>query len=228
MNHLYRSLILSFVGMAVLPACGKREKQEAVRPNILIAIADDQSFAHTGFAGCRFVNTPGFDRIARNGIFFSNCYAGSPGSAPSRSSIVTGRYHWQNENSGQHASCWLKKYVPFVDELNANGYYTGFTGKGVEPFRYARDADDSLLRVENAAGKAFNRYSYKKGTPEDERTAGGISGTDYYANFKDFMSQRKEGEPFYFWYGAHEPHRGYEPDSWKRNGKDLSTADVPD
>ena len=56
------------------------------QPNILFAISDDQSFAHTGFAGCKFVNTPAFDRVASEGIYFTNCYAGSPGCAPSRSS----------------------------------------------------------------------------------------------------------------------------------------------
>jgi N-sulfoglucosamine sulfohydrolase len=42
---------------------------------------------------------------------------------------VTGRYHWQNEQSGQHASGWMKKYVPVSDIMEKNGYYTGFTGK---------------------------------------------------------------------------------------------------
>ena len=84
-------------------------------PNILFAISDDQSFAHTSFAGCKFINTPAFDRVAREGVYFANCMAGSPGCAPSRSTIVTGRYHWQNEQSGQHASSWLKKFVPFID-----------------------------------------------------------------------------------------------------------------
>ncbi len=97
----------------------------ADRPNILFAISDDQSFPHTSFAGCGFVATPAFDRVARTGVYFANCMAGSPGCAPSRSSIVTGRYHWQNEQAGQHASGWLKKYVPFVDVLAAGGYYVG-------------------------------------------------------------------------------------------------------
>ena len=100
------------------------------RPNILFAISDDQSFFHTGYEESQFVKTPAFDRVAREGVYFSNCYAGSPGCAPSRSAIITGRHHWQNEQSGQHASAWLEKYVPFVDLLEKNGYSTGRTGKG--------------------------------------------------------------------------------------------------
>ncbi|WP_319481844.1 sulfatase [uncultured Draconibacterium sp.] len=203
-------LLFSFVALA---------NQKNNRPNILFAISDDQSFAHTSFAGCSFVQTPAFDRVAREGIFFSNCIAGSPGCAPSRSTIVTGRYHWQNEQSGQHASSWMKKYIPFVDVLEANGYATGRTGKGVDPFQYARSSNDSLWRSINAAGVEHSHIVYKKGTPEDERTAKGISDINYFTNFKYFIENVREDQPFFFWYGAKEPHRGYEQDSWKRNNK---------
>lgn len=216
-----------FASMAV--SCGTSIKDAPVKkgPNILIAISDDQSFTHTSFAGCKFVKTPAFDRVAKNGVYFTCCYVGSPGSAPSRGSLVTGRYPWQNEQSGQHASSWMKKYVPFADLLSANGYYTGSTGKGVQPFQYARNERDSLWRVEDAAGKQFSSFTYKKDSPSDDRTAGGIDRTNYYANFKDFMSKKEKDKPFYFWYGANEPHRGYEKDSWKRNDKKLEDVIVP-
>ena len=126
----YSHLALIFLSIS---SCGLENKDEMKLPNILFAISDDQSFAHTSFAGCGFVNTPAFDRIAKEGIYFTNCYAGSPGCAPSRSALVTGRHHWQNEQAGQHASSWLKKYVSFIDLLEANGYITGRTGKGVSP-----------------------------------------------------------------------------------------------
>jgi uncharacterized sulfatase len=196
------------------------------RPNILFAISDDQSYAHTSFAGCEFVNTPAFDRVAREGIYFSNCMAGSPGCAPSRSTIVTGRYHWQNEQSGQHASSWLKKYVPFIDLLEKNGYITGRTGKGVSPFRYASSEIDSLWRKTDAGGIEHSLIQYKKG-PEDERPATGISSTNYFANFEYFMEHVRGDKPFFFWYGAREPHRSYEQDSWKRSSKVLAQAEVP-
>ena len=194
------------------------------RPNILFAISDDQSFPHTSFAGTPWVQTPAFDRVANNGIYFKNCYAGSPGCAPSRSAIVTGRYHWQNEQAGQHASGWLDKYVPFVDLLAANGYHTGYTGKGVGPFEYGADP----LRAENAAGNAYNNINYEENSQEDERFTDGIRTTNYAANFRQFMEARNQDEPFFFWYGASEPHRDYEKDSWKRYGKSLDQVEVPD
>ena len=193
-------------------------------PNILFAISDDQSFAHTSYAGARFVNTPAFDRIAETGIYFRNCLSGSPGCAPSRSAIVTGRYHWQNEQSGQHASGWMKKYVPFVDLLQDNGYHTGYTGKGVGPFKYG---EIDSLREENAAGRSYSSIKYEEGTPEDERPGRYINATNYAANFKDFLSQREEGKPFFFWYGSTEPHRAYEEGIGLRQGKRLEDVDVP-
>ncbi|BAX81135.1 sulfatase-like hydrolase/transferase [Labilibaculum antarcticum] len=195
------------------------------RPNVLFAISDDQTFAHTGFAGCTFVNTPAFDRIAGEGIYFSNCYAGSPGCAPSRSSIVTGRYPWQNEQSGQHASSWMKKYVPFVDELADNGYAVGRTGKGVDPFRYALSAKDSLWRVGNAGGTLHSEISYDES--DDERFATGIKNMNYFEDFKYFLDSVRQDKPFFFWYGAKEPHRGYEKGSWKQRGKKLTDVQVP-
>lgn len=129
--------VLTLLAAVVIPlifGCSSpAEKTENRTPNILFVISDDQSYYHTSFAGSAFVNTPAFDRIAREGVYFTNCIAGSPGCAPSRSSIITGRHHWQNEQSGQHAAPWLKKHVPFVDMLDQNGYVTGRTGKGVSP-----------------------------------------------------------------------------------------------
>jgi len=197
------------------------------RPNILFAISDDQSFPHTGFAGSDIVNTPAFDRIASEGIYFTNCIAGSPGCAPSRSTIATGRHHWQNEQSGQHQSSWLKKYVPFIDLLEANGYITGRAGKGVSPFQYARDEKDSLWRATDAGGIAHSNITYKKGSPEDERLAKGFGPVNYAANFKFFMENVRGDKPFFFWYGCKEPHRKYEQDSWKRFDKKLEDVKVP-
>ena len=222
-------LIFSMLVISLLSCEPAIEPTAEAQPNILFAISDDQSFAHTSFAGCRFVSTPAFDRVARSGVYFVNCMAGSPGCAPSRSTIVTGRYHWQNEQSGQHASGWLKKYVPFVDLLKANGYHTGLTGKGVGPFQYyeAGKMENDSFRIENAAGKGYNSIQYRDGDPADERYADKIRNTNYFENFKAFLSEKDKEQPFFFWYGASEPHRAYEDGAGLRRGKKLETVDVP-
>lgn len=226
MKNLLFSTI-TFGAISLAGCTSQQQPEQPPRPNILFAISDDQSFAHTSFAGAKFVNTPAFDRVASEGVYFTSCMAGSPGCAPSRSSIVTGRYHWQNEQSGQHASSWMKKYVPFIDLLDSNGYMTGRTGKGVSPFQYARDRNDSLWRATDAAGIAHSNIRYEEGTPEDERPAKFISNVNYFENFKYFMENVRGDKPFFFWYGAQEPHRAYEQDAWKRTDKKPEDVEVP-
>ena len=102
-------------------------------PNILLAISDDQSFRHTSIDGFQAVKTPHFDRIARQGIHFRNAFCGSPGCSPSRASLLTGRYPWQIENAGTHASSFPAKYSCYTDLLEAGGYFVGYTGKGWGP-----------------------------------------------------------------------------------------------
>jgi len=121
----------------------------------------------------------------------------------------------------------MKQYVSFVDLLDSNGYFTGFTGKGVDPFQYARNEKDSLWRKGNAAGKRFNAVRYKLGDISDIRPAKGISNVNYFQNFKDFLSKKRDGQPFFFWYGSTEPHREFEKDSWKKNNKKLEDVEVP-
>ncbi|MGB3617268.1 MAG: sulfatase [Catalinimonas sp.] len=207
-------ILVGFV--ALLSAC----ETAPPRPNILLVISDDQSFPHTSRAGCGWIETPGFDRVAAEGLYFTNGYAGSPGCAPSRSALVTGRYPWQNEQAGQHAAGWLARYVPFVDALDSGGYFTGYTGKGVGPFQYGEPG----LRADNAAGP--HRYSDIKHA-DDERPASGIGPINYFANFKQFLDDRPDGEPFFFWLGTSEPHRPFEAGSWRQAGKALADVTVP-
>src|SRR3990172_7667576 len=61
------------------------------RPNILVIIADDWSYPHAGAYGDRVVKTPTFDRIAREGVVFTNAFVASPSCTPSRASLLTGR-----------------------------------------------------------------------------------------------------------------------------------------
>lgn len=229
--HLLKFKLFTFYSLAsllILLNLGCHKNPNTYKqPNILFAISDDQSFAHTSFLGSKFVRTIAFDKIANEGVYFSNCYAGSPGCAPSRSSIVTGRYHWQNEQSGQHASSWLKKHIPFIDLLEKNGYITGRTGKGVSPFQYARNENDSLWRKTNTAGIAHSNIKYKGRSENDERYGNGISSLNYFENFKYFIENTKGDKPFFFWYGSSEPHRRYEKGSWERMGKKLENVEVP-
>ena len=195
------------------PVCCLAQKQ--VRPNILVAIADDQSYPHASAYGSTWIHTPAFDRVASEGLLFSNCYACSPGSSPSRASMLTGLFPWQIEEAGTHASSFPSRYVCYTDVLHEAGYQVGYTGKGWGPGDWKVSG-----RTQNPAGPEYNRHRL-------EPPVKGISDIDYSANFRAFLDSLPSDQPFCFWYGANEPHRPYTRDAWRKSGKTEASAEVP-
>jgi uncharacterized sulfatase len=185
------------------------------QPNILFVIADDQSWLYTSAAGDRVVKTPAFDRVAQAGVLFSNAISNSPGCAPSRAAILTGRPHWQLEEAGTHASYFPTRFQVYPDLLRAAGYHVGLTGKGAGPCNF-KDAGWK----HNPAGPAWQRRRFDS-VPQ------GISPEDYAGNFDDFLKDRPAGQPFCFWFGCHEPHRAYLKGAGVKSGKRLADVAVP-
>ena len=84
----------------VLLAPGVRG-QDPVRPNILFCLADDQSYPHASAYGELVIRMPVFDRVARDGVLFTQAYCASPSYTPSRSAILTGQDIWRLGEGGQ-------------------------------------------------------------------------------------------------------------------------------
>lgn len=185
------------------------------RPNILFCISDDQSYAHTGANGDPVVQTPGFDRIAREGLNFCHAFCDAPTCGPSRSAILTGQPIWRLEEAGNIHSTLPAKFATYTELLKEAGYFVGYTGKGWSPGRLEPGG-----RTENPAGAAFQ--SVKLDPPFKA-----IRNTDYAGNFADFLSKKPDENPFCFWLGTSEPHRGYELGAGKRTGKDPDQVIVP-
>jgi len=207
-------MLLALAATAAASAAETKPASDA-RPNILLAISDDQSYPYASAYGCPGVKTPAFDRIARQGILFTNAICPSPGCAPSRASLLTGRYPWQNEHAGTHASSFPAKLVVYPDLLEKAGYFVGYTGKGWGPGDWEVGG-----RSRNPAGPEFNKIKIENTTP-------GVADCDYSANFRLFLEQRPKGMPFCFWYGGKEPHRGYAPGIGLRHGKKPEEARIP-
>ena len=174
-------------------------------------MGDDISFPHMGAYGTTWVKTPGFDRVAENGILFNNAYTPNAKSSPSRACFLTGRNSWQLEEAGDHVPFFPPKFRTFMEVLEQKGYVTGYTAKGWAP----GVANDSTGNPRQMTGRAFNSKTLD---PPSE----GISNIDYAGNFSDFLDSRKDNKPFCFWYGSKEPHRSYEYGSGiKKGGKQL-------
>jgi len=182
------------------------------RPNILIAISDDQSYPHASAYGAAEITTPAFDRVARAGILFRNAFTPCPGCSPMRAAFLTGREIWNLEEAGTHASYFPKKLPVFTDQLADAGYHVGMTGKGWGPGK-------AEGWPHNPAGKS---YSSKK-----MKSPPGISALDYAANFDDFLDARDDDQPFCFWYGCHEPHRSFGSGLGAGAGIDPTAIDLP-
>ncbi len=208
------STILSLAAMLSMSVMARAAEQVA-RPNILFCIADDASWSHWGAYGCKFVNTPNFDRVAREGILFNNAFTPLPKCSPSRAAILTGRYPWQNEEACDHNGIFPAKFKVYTSILADAGYHVGFTGKGWGPGDFLRGGF-----TQNPVGKQYNQLKNKPPTS-------GIAAIDYAANFEAFLKNRPRGAPFCFWYGGHEPHRAYEAGSGLKAGKKLSDVTVP-
>jgi len=186
----------------------------ADRPNILIALSDDQSYPHASAYGYQAISTPGLDRVARQGVLFRNAFTPCPGCSPMRAAFLTGRNIWQLEQAGTHASSFPRAYTVFPDVLEQSGYFVGFTGKGWAPGNWRVSG-----RPRNPAGREFSARTNK--TPR------GIDANDYAANFADFLAARPPGRPFCFWYGGHEPHRPFSRGIGRAEGLDPAQVVVP-
>ncbi|MBN1393761.1 MAG: arylsulfatase [Pirellulales bacterium] len=102
---------------------------DEVKPNIIFILADDLGYGDLGCYGQKRIETPNLDRMAREGVRFTDCYAGATVCAPSRCSLMTGLH-------GGHARIRGNGLVPLRPEdttvaetLRAAGYATGAIGK---------------------------------------------------------------------------------------------------
>ncbi len=191
-------------------------QQSTPRPNILFCITDDQSWKHAGAYGCEFVDTPAFDRVAREGILFNHAYVSSPSCCPSRGSVLTGQDFYRLEEASMNHTIWPNKFNVYPDLLEKAGYHIGFTGKGWGPGRFNVQG-----RTHNPAGPAYNEIEI---TPP----AKGMNTIDYSKNFAAFLDDRPQDTPFCFWLGITEPHLVYERGSGVKLGIDLDQVKVPD
>jgi len=186
--------------LIVITTCAGPVMADAPKqPNILFCIADDASFPHMGAYGCKWVKTPGFDRVAREGLLFTKAYTPNAKCSPSRSCVLTGRNSWQLESAANHVPYFPADYKTICEALGENGYAVGFTGKGWAP-GVAKTIDGKQRQL---CGPA---YQSKRTKPP----AGAMSTCDYAANFRAFLDTRSDDQPFCFWYGGYEPHRAYE------------------
>jgi arylsulfatase A-like enzyme len=126
---------LKSVGLAaaatVVPIRGEAAKRK--RPNVVLIYADDLGYGDVGCYGATKVATPNIDRLAREGIRFTNAHSPSATCTPSRYAMLTGEYAWRRKGTGI-----LSGAAPLIIEpgrttlaslMQRAGYRTGVVGK---------------------------------------------------------------------------------------------------
>ncbi len=119
---------------AASPEPASTESSDTSRPNIVFILADDLGYGHLGSYGQQDIDTPELDRLARDGLRFTQAYAGSTVCAPSRSVLMTGQHTGHTTvraNFGPDGG-----RIPLKDEdttvaevMKSAGYVTGMIGK---------------------------------------------------------------------------------------------------
>jgi arylsulfatase A-like enzyme len=188
---------------------GKRSKSK--RPNILVLIADDQRWDQLSCADKPVIpelKTPNMDRLAQEGVHFSNAFVTTPICAVSRASIMTGRYastHGMNHFRTPIAPDILSKSYPAL--LHDNGYRTGVLGKWGMGIDGTEDIFDTFNAWANQ-GKYFH-----------ETDDGKIHNAEWLANkARQFLESCSPDKPFCLTVCYKSPHHPYQPDE---RDKDL-------
>lgn len=141
---------VSCMGLLLLGVISAQAEEKIDRPNIVFILCDDMGYGDLGCYGQKYISTPCLDQMAREGTRFTQAYAGSPVSAPSRATIMTGQHsghghvrgnreYWQrsplipygvNEDYsvvGQEP--YDPKHIILPEILQKHGYTTGLFGK---------------------------------------------------------------------------------------------------
>lgn len=104
--------------------------QESLRPNVILIITDDQGYGDLGFTGNPHVKTPVIDHFAEHNICFNNFYV-SPVCAPTRSSLMTGRFSLRTgiRDTYNGGAIMASSEITIAEMLKEEGYKTGLFGK---------------------------------------------------------------------------------------------------
>lgn len=150
-NYLQVKNFILCSSVLLLPFSVSGQKVSDSKPNILFILADDLGYTDLSCMGSMYYETPNIDKIAKNGMVFTNGYAACEVCSPSRASIMTGKFparhgitdyigaasgeRWRNGNRhtqllpAEYKHELDKEYITLPEALKKHGYKTFFAGK---------------------------------------------------------------------------------------------------
>lgn len=217
-----RILQLSIV-VAVASSCSD-PAHAAEKPNIVFIFADDWGYGDLGVHGSTFCETPHLDRMANEGIDFTNFTVNSPVCSPSRVAVVTGQFparhcvhqHFQSIKAHMKRGMpdWLDPQAPLLPRmLRQAGYKTGQFGKW-----HLGSVKDSP--TEDRYG--YDRFATFNGSGKHEIGKGGLASADH---AEKFIREFKD-DAFFVNLWLHEVHTPHLPqEHYLDKFKDRSEAE---
>ena len=168
MIHFHRArifhllLIVSLI-LAVVSAREAAWPAESATPNIVLIVADDLGYGELGCYGQQWIKTPRIDKLAAEGIRFTQFYSGSPVCAPSRCVLMTGK-------SPAHAFIRDNGEAPELEGLNAK---YGWEYPGQRPIPAEEVTIAEMLKQRGYATAAIGKWGLGHvGTTGDPRSHG--------------------------------------------------------
>lgn len=192
--------------LASLPSC--KEKEENKKPmNILYIMCDDHSYQTISAYDNRFIETPNIDRIAKEGVRFTNSFVANSLSGPSRACLLTGKHSHKNGfTDNTHTFDGAQQTFPKL--LKQAGYQTAVVGK----WHLTSDPTGfDYWNILTGQGDYYNPYFIDNGEKKQiEGYATNIT-TDLAI---DWLDQKRDKEkPFCLLLHHKAPHRTWMPDT---------------
>jgi N-sulfoglucosamine sulfohydrolase len=178
-------------------SCGTNKSFDP-RPNMILIIADDMNWDDSGAYGHPTIRTPNIDKLAQQGMLFTQAFLTTSSCSPSRTSIITGKYPHNTDAEQLH---WPlpEGHLTFVEALKNAGYWTGLAGK-YHLGDAVRSHFNSILEVGTAG--------FQLGADgKQQKMEGDGSGCESWVNL---LNSRAHDQPFFLWLAAVDPHRPYE------------------
>ncbi len=207
--------------LSILPSCTAIAQTTKVKinpPNIIFIMADDHASHALSCYGSKINKTPNLDRLAKEGVRFSNCFCTNSICAPSRAVILTGKYSHINGvidnrvkfNGGQQT---------FPKLLQKAGYETAVIGKW---HLKSKPTGFDYSNILPGQGAYYNPEFIEMG--KHKKHEGYV--TDIITNFcLDWLRDRKGDRPFCLMYHHKAPHRNWQPD--KKHAKMYDGLNIP-
>lgn len=204
-SALFRFYIFLFFGFSVsLFGCQSESSEPTQPPNIIFILADDHASHAISAYGSRINQTPNIDRLADNGMRFDNVFCTNSICAPSRATILTGKYNHLNGVLDNRLT-FDSSQVTFPKLLQRAGYRTAAVGKW---HLKSRPTGFNYTNVLPGQGLYYNPTFLENG--ERKEYSGYVTDltTDFALQWLDSVDQNR---PFFLWLGHKAPHRNWMP-----------------